>query len=289
MAAVYHFSQPSLFPSKECTSCHIEKSLDEFYKSPPSRGTTNTHQSWCKVCWNERRKQKRLDTSLRIIPDSKVCTKCEIKKSIDEFYTANDADDLHKSACKECCDKASGYKKIGKVRSRRNQPVTPGYKWCYGCKQEQLLSKFRPDKTKRDGLHPRCDDCHAAIRHARWEANKEELKQKHKEWYAKPENRLKVLAHNRKRSAHISTPDPVDYAFILERDDMWCYICDQPILPNQTIEFDHVIPLQPPKSSNREPGQHHEDNIKVTHKACNRRKHNRLLEEMTPFQRRGIV
>lgn len=77
------------------------------------------------------------------------------------------------------------------------------------------------------------------------------------------------------------TVEDVDYAAILERDGMHCYICEQPILEHHRIAFDHVIPIT-------RDGIHAASNIKVTHFVCNSRKHNKLLEEMTPFQRRGL-
>lgn len=293
MTEVYHFFQPSLFPSKECTSCHIEKPLDEFYKSPPSRGS-GTHQSWCKECWNKRRKLKRLNATPRLIPQAKVCSKCGFEKSIDDFYTASDSDDLHKSACKECCDKGSGRKKVNKLRNRRDKPVTSGYKWCYVCEQERPIGDFHPDKTKRDDLSPRCKTCCADYRHVYWEENKESLTQRHNEWYAKPENQLKASEHARRRSARILASDPVDYKAVLERDGAWCYICEKDIdltikKGSYRLTFDHVIPLVPRKGTGREPGPHTEENLKPAHKGCNSRKHNQLLEEMTPRRRYGIV
>src|SRR5713226_474851 len=232
--------------------------------------------------------EKRAAQPVVVIPEGyKKCAECKEEKLFEEFYNSGQSKDGYSYYCKGCCDKKRGRKQIGKIRNRRNRPITPWHKWCHGCKQEKPVERFWPDKTKRDGLNARCIDCRIDYGHVHWETNKEELKRRQREWYSRPENRLKVLALNRKRSGHVTTPDTVDYGFILERDGGWCYICEQPILPDQEVEFDHVIPLQPPKKSGREPGPHHEDNVKVTHGVCNRRKHNKLLEEMTPFQRRG--
>jgi 5-methylcytosine-specific restriction endonuclease McrA len=55
----------------------------------------------------------------------------------------------------------------------------------------------------------------------------------------------------------------VDYALIyLAQVGQPCGICGQPISP-ENIEFDHIIPLA-------DGGSHSEENIRLTHRTCNR-------------------
>jgi len=350
MPEVYHVDQLPLFPlAKTCSKCHIEKPLENFYKSQTGKdGYENrckqcryrdertrklarrpariksvkpvkikrartpqdpllklerkhTHQRTYyathreKLCADQRerrriRAEKRQAERITVhVRDGyKICANCRQEKPVDEFYKSSQAKDGCSYSCKECRDKASKHREIGKLRSRFNQTVSPGHKWCHGCQQEKPVEQFWADRTKKDGRNTQCIDCRTVSRQTYWEENRERLTQKRREWYSKPENKLKILEHNRRRLGHIFTDDPVDYGRILERDGAWCYICESLILPEHAIEFDHVVPLVPPKRSNREPGTHTEDNIKVSHKVCNRRKHNRLLEEMTPYQRRGV-
>jgi 5-methylcytosine-specific restriction endonuclease McrA len=57
-------------------------------------------------------------------------------------------------------------------------------------------------------------------------------------------------------------------------------------LLHHTLTFDHIVPLVPRAGDPQ--GTHTEDNIKPTHRECNARKSNRRLEDLTPFDRRGI-
>ena|SRR5438445_2833522 len=59
-----------------------------------------------------------------------------------------------------------------------------------------------------------------------------------------------------------------------------CHICGGVVAPSD-VHFDHVIPLS-------RSGPHSEDNIKVAHSVCNLRKGDLFLEDMSPFQRRGM-
>lgn len=162
MTAVYHFSQLPLFPSKECTLCHVEKSLDEFYKSPPSRGTTNTHQSWCKTCWNERRRQKRLKNlqTPPTPPETKICIRCGIEKPFSAFYKDNQSDSGIRSACKDCLEDARSLKRHGRVRKPRHfNPNPHERKFCPVCHAEKELKEFPRDRTKKSGYASRCKIC----------------------------------------------------------------------------------------------------------------------------------
>ncbi len=69
---------------------------------------------------------------------------------------------------------------------------------------------------------------------------------------------------SRRRAEQYGCPiEPVDYALIyLAQVGQPCGICGQPISPD-SIEFDHAIPLA-------DGGPHSEQNIRLTHRACNR-------------------
>lgn len=67
----------------------------------------------------------------------------------------------------------------------------------------------------------------------------------------------------------------VDYRTILDRDGYVCGICGQPIEPQSldAVEFDHIVPIE-------RGGAHLPENITVSHLSCNKRKWNKLLEEL---------
>ena len=210
------------------------------------------------------------------------CCDCNKEYPIDKFYKKSHYARGYSYSCKVCDDKKSGYVNIGKLRDRTQHIVADGNKWCYGCDVEKSLNDFHKSNYKNRGVMPTCKECRCADSRAYIDSHREEIYAKHKEWYQKEENRLKILSHNRKRKLLLEqvSLEEVSYERILERDGLWCYICEQDILPSQKIDFDHFIPVS-------RGGMHSEDNIFVTHMTCNRRKHARLIEEMTPRQRRG--
>jgi 5-methylcytosine-specific restriction endonuclease McrA len=66
---------------------------------------------------------------------------------------------------------------------------------------------------------------------------------------------------------------PVSYAAILERDGMVCHLCGGLIASVEDLHFDHVVPLS-------RGGEHSMENIRPSHEAGNRWKHNKLMEEL---------
>lgn len=118
-------------------------------------------------------------------------------------------------------------------------------------------------------------------------ADPEKARARQRRWYAR--NKATVLAkcalrdklnpeqrreRTQRRRARLlrAQVGRVDYAKILERDGMLCYLCAGSIAKSD-LEFDHVVPLS-------RGGAHSDDNIRPTHAYCNRSKHARLPEEL---------
>jgi len=114
----------------------------------------------------------------------------------------------------------------------------------------------------------------------RYAEDKDRHNARSKDWYKCHPGYNNQKEGKRRSRMYKDKFEKVDYASILERDNNWCYICEKPILHDQKMNFDHVIPLA-------RGGNHVADNIRMTHAICNFRKHASLLEEMTPYQRRG--
>lgn len=96
-------------------------------------------------------------------------------------------------------------------------------------------------------------------------------------------NPLKDLNRSQRymaRKKNATQIDEINYARILERDGMFCYICEQDILPHHKMHFDHIVPLA-------RGGAHTEGNLTPTHSQCNCRKQDRPFSELTPYDRRG--
>ncbi len=90
------------------------------------------------------------------MPDTKICTKCKIKKPISEYHDDNSKRRKY-SSCKECHNKyMQGYsKRLG----RRKNIVIPKEKFCSSCGITKLSSEFSPNKGNLDGLFCWCKNC----------------------------------------------------------------------------------------------------------------------------------
>lgn len=78
----------------------------------------------------------------------------------------------------------------------------------------------------------------------------------------------------RARRAGAAVVEVIDRGVIIERDGSICYLCNATV-DDDEIELDHVVPLS-------RGGVHTADNLRVTHRRCNRAKCAKLLSEMRP-------
>lgn len=232
---------------------------------------------------------------------SKICSKCHVEKPLDQYEKSRTELYGVRAVCRECRkaeNKEYYARRYGLKRDLLPEPVNSG-KVCRRCRQEKPFAEYHPDKRASDGCNSQCKKCMAEVQipnkernlartRRKWEENGEKYRKSHKEWRKKNHDRLKELSRRRDARKKKAQTEPVSYKNIRQRDGMWCYICEQPIHPGQRTAFDHVIPLVPRKGATHAPGAHSEDNIKITHYLCNARKGNKLLEELSPHDRRGV-
>jgi 5-methylcytosine-specific restriction endonuclease McrA len=92
-----------------------------------------------------------------------------------------------------------------------------------------------------------------------------------KRWEAKNlVRRAGYAATRRARQAGARTEARVSYVGVLRDHGRWCHICDKPILLDQKLTFDHVIPLS-------RGGAHCRLNLAPAHASCNFSKGDRIL------------
>lgn len=307
MSAVYHDEAPM----RQCTKCKEWKPLtaEYFFRCKDSRDGFHTQ---CKPCQRTPIPDTKRPEGHRTGPRpvtrtanglTKICTRCAVEKPLDQFGLLKRGIYGVHSACKACrkVEGAEHYaRRYGLKREILPKPAYDG-KVCRTCKTEKPLDQFPPDKRASDGLDSACRQCKS---NRLWVEKKEQSKARWQRWYEKNgdyerakvrqwyrEHHLQFLQYVAKRNAikkAAQTDGRVDYSHILERDNCWCYICNNTVWPGQRIAFDHVLPLIPRKGTNRQGGPHTEANIKLTHYLCNARKGQKLLEEMTPYERRGV-
>jgi hypothetical protein len=143
---------------KICSKCKLEKPVTEFRKGS---GKDSLRAS-CRRCDLESGRSYGLRNSSRetvIIPELKVCLRCNLLKTNLEFHKSKSKKDGLNSACRECL--ASLHKASGDRNTKRSVIVVPDSKTCPGCERVRLSLEFGKCKRNTDGLQSYCKACRA--------------------------------------------------------------------------------------------------------------------------------
>jgi hypothetical protein len=98
--------------SKICTICKLELSVDNFYRDRTPINTIS-YISKCKVCYNKQvSKRKKNEQDLSV--SSKICSICNINKTIDNYYKSHRHKDGYFKWCNTCHEI--------KVKNKGNNP-----------------------------------------------------------------------------------------------------------------------------------------------------------------------
>lgn len=223
----------------------------------------------------------------------KTCSKCGGEKSLDDFYNRKRSRDGKHVWCKDCCkaynrDPANKKRKNARQRERYANDAEYRQSQLDWAKEKRQTDPEYMRRLANESYHRNFEKNREARneRSRKWrEDNPEKAKEvyrrsreKHierarkacREWQKKNPERVRELVmryHARKLGATVGI---VDYEEILERDGLWCYLCDSAVEPDD-IHFDHVVPLS-------KGGEHSMENIRVTHSLCNLTKADRLVE-----------
>lgn len=283
-------------PTKEghkvCNTCFKEKPLEAFMKTSIFK---DGYAGRCRQCNHDLREartdeEKERDRTIRRASE-------DTRREQIRAYNRLRAKLPHRRAASNERARVYNAKKAEARRiTRLNAPPITN-KICPKCNIEKPLSAFALNKNRRDGHSSYCKECVRAyqgteIAKARKNARKREkmLDPGYRQsaygrlnkW--RRDNPLGQREYTLRRNARkkAAAAGRVSYKRILERDGMFCYICQSPIGSDEKMDFDHVIPLS-------RGGAHHETNIRVSHMTCNRRKAAKLIEELqTNLKRTNI-
>lgn len=232
---------------------------------------------------------------------SKVCTRCRILKPLDNFTKQSTGKYGHTARCKACERELAYIRERGHKITYIQRPLFVLSKPCSRCKIEKPIEDFRVDQSKKDSHRYICKQCEkeedkkrfplyskqrketgveSAYRH-KWRITHQE-RERERERRKYRDNPTKTYARSAKRRARkMQVPfEEIRYTRILQRYGYICHICGGAIASRDDLHFDHVVPLA-------KGGSHMEENIKPSHKVCNLRKGDKLMEELSDFQRRG--
>ena len=239
----------------------------------------------------------------------KVCRKCGLEKSLDDFSRDNRARGERptrggmgvQAACKNCAAEA---RKPGILEARRNRKVESernravGLKQCTVCLKIKRLHEYHVNRATPDGLCFKCAECCKIYKAAWkernpdafkvWRSGKEYyLNERNKKW--KEENKERAANNNLKwsranrdtinaRTARRNavklkaTPAWADLSEIRKFYEEADRLTKATGIPH---EVDHIYPLQGTLVC----GLHWEGNLQILTKTENIRKRNRMPEE----------
>lgn len=181
--------------TKTCTKCQVEKSLGEFHKSKKGkfgvrsickRCTADYKKSNSKVYQEVQAKRKQgKEKDLLAEHGMKICTTCQLEKTIDNYSKSKRNRGGFSNKCKTCkkeYDKAYTKKNKEKISKRRKKY----YKTIKKHKKEY-------DKVYREKNKER----YAEQKKQYYQKNKEKLKKYYKKY--RKENAEKISAHKRQK------------------------------------------------------------------------------------------
>ena len=154
---------------------------------------------------------------------NRICSKCGISKSIDDFHKDKKGRNGRSSRCKECAKRHvklwarkkfhERYEEATQKRQKSAELLAQGMKQCSKCSEVKPTSEYFSDPRKKDGLYAKCKTCHieitrdwdarnpqkkAEIARASKERNRETINElKRERWKNDKEHREKELAISR--------------------------------------------------------------------------------------------
>lgn len=214
---------------------------------------------------------------------TKICTKCKIEKSIDEFTNSKNNKDGKSYQCRECNsiqnkeyreknkDNIKDYKKEMYEKNREN--VLQQRKEYYEKNRDMVLDRVNKytDINREEINEKRRQFRKDNIEHMQNQDRKKYVKFREqilldRKAYNKTENgRLIKLKNDGKRRAKLKNGDvTVQQLKELERNVKVCYWCNEP-LKNKEVHIDHYIPLS-------KGGEHTISNLVIACSKCNHTK-----------------
>lgn len=214
----------------------------------------------------------------------KSCSLCKTTKPFSEFHRSKDNRDGLTYICKECAKaKTRQWAKANPCRQKANGrasylATSDKYKqraklWALNNAEKRRAIRQKSANKRREANRLRRN---VQSRFRYWKnvekSRKYSLKcaKLFKERHPDIHRIRSRSSKHRKRALALGVNSgPVSFTKIVKRDGMKCHICRK-LVALPYLQFDHVIPLS-------KGGEHLEENIVVTHAACNRSKSNKIL------------
>jgi hypothetical protein len=101
-----------------------------------------------------------IEQEVPLLPQSKICSKCNTPKILEEFFDRADNADGKEGVCRTCYMQRQ---KEAKIKKEEQKP-TPEHKMCKKCSENLPLSAFKVMPHFKDGRGFVCKPCEAPIK-----------------------------------------------------------------------------------------------------------------------------
>lgn len=265
--------------TKVCRRCDEEKPIDHYAKAVSNKdGRTN----FCRACRVKEGREYKHKKGIHkpfvpaVVDGYRVCTKCNERKSVDEFHKTHDSDQPS-SWCKICkyayvrsYQIKKGTHKGGRRRARKEKPVKPPELWQVDiiAAVRELVEKY-PDKSFKDlsqaKWFQRWRKDNPLVCYPRTDRKKRriELQQGYKKRNPEVYKATRYKDKLRRRCAQGSHTE-AEWQEVLAKHDHKC-ACGA----TEDLTRDHIIPIS-------KGGTNFIENIQPLCRSCNSRKSNKV-------------
>jgi hypothetical protein len=224
--------------------------------------------------------------------NSKVCTKCKVLKSVEEFHKKKSSKDGLTSWCRSCRNESNI--EYRKENTEKGKEYSSKYRKENTEKEQKRHIKYykeNVEKIRETSIKYRKDHLEK-IRERNSKYSKEhfgERKEYFSKYWKEHSEKLRENAGRRRALKKNTTVEKVDLEQLFENHKWICGICGLKIdkklkWPNPlSISHDHILPLS-------KGGDHTYGNIQPAHLRCNLSKNNRISNMQLILQpTRGLV
>lgn len=152
--------------------------------------------------------------------ESKICTRCGVSKSLEEFYKLKTGKLGRAARCIECTlivskEKYKYWRDTKEERAKfSSELIEEGLKICPSCKSIKPFLDFYPDKRSPSGLTSSCKDCYKVSGKKYRQENSDKVKARHKQY--NENNKHKASAYG--KAYRKANKERIDAYFILYKE-----------------------------------------------------------------------
>ena len=183
---------------KICSKCNENKNIEDFFKDKSKK---NGYRNQCKKCesnlkasYNNNNNNNN-DNNNTI--NEKICNKCNISKTLDNFSKDKYKKNGYRGECK-ICDSKRKNKNKNKNNTDNNTNIISNEKICSNCNVLKNLEDYHKDKSKKDGFRNQCKKCELEKKVIYYQENKDKRHEYEKnKYHSNEEVRIKKLLRTR--------------------------------------------------------------------------------------------